>query len=59
MSQGLGFTVPRFEDYTEEECISLIDTGIELLGMIRDGDSNSDDIRARELYRNLFTTDSS
>ena len=55
MSRGLGFTVPQFEDISEEEATSLLDTGIELMGMIRDGDSESDDYRARELYRRLIT----
>lgn len=32
----------------------MLDTGIELLGMIRDGDPNSEDPKAREIYNELF-----
>ena len=54
MSQGLGFSIPDFNNYTEEELGDLIDTGIEVLGMVRDGDSESDDPRAREIYQHFF-----
>lgn len=54
MSQGMGFSIPDLNSYTEEELEDLLDTGIELLGMIRDGDSNTDDPRAREIYQHFF-----
>lgn len=54
MTSGLGFNLPKLDDYSEDELVSLMDTGIELLGMIRDGDSNTDDPRAREIYQHLF-----
>lgn len=54
MTAGLGFNLPNLDTYSEEELESLMDTGIELLGMIRDGDSNTDDPRAREIYQHLF-----
>jgi hypothetical protein len=40
--------------YTEEELENMLDTGIELLGMIRDGDPNTDDSEARAIYQELF-----
>jgi hypothetical protein len=54
MTSGLGFSIPDINEYSEEELISLLDTGIELLGMIRDGDTDTDDPRAREIYRQLI-----
>ena len=52
--RGVGI-VPKFDDLDSVTVNSMLDTAIETLRMVRDGDSESNDPRAREVYRKLFT----
>ena len=42
------------ERHTVEDIENMIDTAIEVLGMIRDGDPTTDDPAAAEIYQELF-----
>ena len=48
---------PKFDDMNDAEVIGMINTAVEVLCMIRDDDPESEDERAREIYRTLFTSD--
>lgn len=50
--------IPDFDDLDEEAAYSLLTTGSEVLRMLRDGDPNSGDERARTIYGTLLTGDS-
>jgi len=56
MLAGAGVLPSTFDpdDLTEAKVTELLDTGIEVLRMIKEGDSDSGDSTARELYRNFF-----
>lgn len=45
-----------FDSLTEEQVTEFLDTGMEVLRMIKEGDTESDNGEARELYRNFFNT---
>jgi hypothetical protein len=53
MAKGMGFS-PTF-NMSHDEAKEWLDTGIEVMRMIRDGDSNSNDDRARRVYSDLFS----
>ena len=53
MAKAMGMT-PSF-DMPEEEAYSWLTTGIEVMRMIRDGDSETNDDRARKVYQDLFS----
>jgi hypothetical protein len=42
------------DDITEEQVTEFLDTGMEILRMIKEGDPQSDDGTARELYDDFF-----
>lgn len=47
--------VPKFENIDEQEAYEMLTTAGEVIRMVRDGDSNSEDERARSIYGKLFT----
>lgn len=49
---------PDFNDMDEDNAYELLTTGSEVMRMIRDGDSNSKDERARAIYGKLIAGDS-
>ena len=57
MAKGFGLW-PNFETMDADNAYSLLTTGSEIMRMIRDGDPNSTDERARTVYGKLLTGDS-
>lgn len=53
MAKGMGMS-PSF-DMPEEEAYAWLTTGMEVMRMIRDGDSETNDDRARKVYADLFS----
>lgn len=49
---------PDFETMEPESAYNMLTTGSEVMRMIRDGDPDSDDERARTIYGNLVTGNS-
>lgn len=56
MAKGFGLW-PDFATMDADNAYELLTTGSEIMRMIRDGDSNSDDERARTVYGKLLTGD--
>lgn len=61
MLAGAGVLPSTYEasDFTEDKVDELLTTGIEVLRMIKEGDSQSADDTARTLYRDFFNTGTS
>jgi hypothetical protein len=57
MVKGSGM-VPDFKDMDEDTAYAMLTTGSEVMRMLRDGDSNSTDERARSIYAKLLAGDS-
>lgn len=54
MARSMG-VVPDFNDIDESHAHSLLTTGSEVMRMLRDGDGDSTDERARSIYASLIT----
>jgi len=51
---GLVPSTFNVSELNEEEVSNLLDAGMEVLRMIKEGDSSSDNSEARALYRTYF-----
>src|ERR1035437_9030023 len=56
MLAGAGVLPSTFDtsEFTEEKVAVLLTSGMEVLRMVKEGDANSDDETARDLYRKFF-----
>ena len=57
LASGLGAPTTFRVDKSDAEIRTMIDTGIEVLSMLRDNDPTSDDPTAVVVYAELFGTD--
>ena len=56
LAKGMGFNInpsERLASMEPDDAYGWLTTGIEVMRMIRDGDSNTNDDRARSVYREL------
>lgn len=55
MGRGMGL-VPSFDNIDDDEAYDMLTTGMEVMRMVRDGDGETIDPRARGIYERIFAT---